>query len=336
MHAILPEKMKAARFNHYGAPQKVLKIKEISIPEIKADEVLVKTILSPIHTHNCMLVSGTYGDKPTLPAGAGSEAVGTIVKIGANVSDLEIGDKVAYGACTETWAEYFTAPAEMAWKVPEGMKDELAAQISEMPLSAWLLCDFLEKKIPLSKNQWLVQDAAGGTVGKMLATLGEEKGFKILSLLRNKEQCKTLSEKGQQTVCTKDSDWIEQAKKIMNGANAAAAVDAVGGEAGKDLIDLLNEKGQLVLFGNLTGKPLPIEAGAFIFSHRIIRGFWATPLKKALKGEKRAAVFADLAAHIQDGRFELPVGGVYPLDEIQEALHANQSSGHEGKILLKM
>ncbi|QCE35269.1 NADPH:quinone oxidoreductase [Acetobacteraceae bacterium] len=326
--------MRALQFHQFGDSAKVLSIENVPVPEIKSDELLVKMHLSPIHTHNRMRVEGVYGGKVEFPACAGSEALGIVVKVGSNVKDFQEGDKVACGACAGTWAEFFAVPSRKAWRVPDGMKDELAAQISEMPLSAWLLCDFLEKTAGLSKGDWFLQNAAGGTVGQMLSVFAGDRGFKGLSFVRDKEKAEALSQKGIKVVCTQDSYWKADVKKILGTSKAKIVIDSVGGEAGADLLPFLDEEGQFVIFGNLTGKPLSVPAGDFIFSDRILRGFWAAPLKEKLQGEAREAVLKRLASYMREGRIHLPVSKIYPLEEIEEAIRESRMAGREGKVLL--
>lgn len=74
--------MRTASYNSYGKPSDVLSIVDNPIPEPAPNEVRVKTILASIHNHDLVTIRGQYGDKPDLPAIAGSEALGVIDAIG--------------------------------------------------------------------------------------------------------------------------------------------------------------------------------------------------------------------------------------------------------------
>jgi NADPH2:quinone reductase len=87
--------MQAATYKSFGVPSNVLSIETTDIPEPQAGEVRVKLLLSPIHNHDLYLIRGQYGYKSPLPAIGGSEAVGTIDKLGAGVSGLHIGQRLA-------------------------------------------------------------------------------------------------------------------------------------------------------------------------------------------------------------------------------------------------
>ena len=96
--------MRSATYNEFGKPTDVLSLGDRPIPEPKANEVRVKTILASIHNHDLLTIRGQYGFKPELPAIAGSEAVGVIDAIGSEVTDLTVGQRVAAASVQATWA----------------------------------------------------------------------------------------------------------------------------------------------------------------------------------------------------------------------------------------
>ena len=105
--------MRAATYDHFGKPTDVLSVGDRPMPQPAANEVRIKTILSPIHNHDLLTVRGQYGYKPEMPAVGGSEALGIIDAVGDDVTDLSVGQRVACASVHETWAEYFVAPANM-------------------------------------------------------------------------------------------------------------------------------------------------------------------------------------------------------------------------------
>ena len=102
--------MKRAVYSQFGTPETVLKFEEADRPQPGEGQVLVKMVLSPIHNHDLMTIAGQYGFKPPLPAVPGTEAVGIVEALGAGVTNLKVGQRVAGGA-EQTWAEFYTANA---------------------------------------------------------------------------------------------------------------------------------------------------------------------------------------------------------------------------------
>jgi len=134
--------MKAVVHTEFGEPEIVLNLQDQPIPEPAANEVRVKTILSPIHNHDLWTVRGRYGYKPTFPAIGGSEAVGIVDAVGENVSHIHVGQRIAVASVHGTWAEYFIASAQSVIVLPDAVPDEIAAQLIAMPLSSAMLLEF--------------------------------------------------------------------------------------------------------------------------------------------------------------------------------------------------
>lgn len=166
--------MRSATYDHFGKPTEVLSLGDRPTPEPKANEVRVKTILASIHNHDLLTIRGQYGFKPELPAIGGSEAVGIIDAVGDEVKDLKVGQRVAAASVQATWAEFFTASADMVFPMPDSLDDQMAAQLIAMPLSALMLIEFLE----MQSGQWVIHNAANGAVGKSLAMLAAARGVK--------------------------------------------------------------------------------------------------------------------------------------------------------------
>ena len=184
--------MRSAIHHEFGDPAQVLALDDAPMPEPKAGEVRIRTLLAPIHNHDLLTVRGQYGYKPTLPAIGGSEAVGIVDALGEGVEGVAIGDRVASSSGRGTWAEYFTTPARMIVPMPDGIPDETAAQLMAMPLSALMLLESLA----LAPGAWIVQNAANGAVGKALAMLGEARGLHVANVVRREDGIAELAALG--------------------------------------------------------------------------------------------------------------------------------------------
>ena len=85
--------MKAVVFEEFGSPRKVLKLTDRPMPEPGPGQVRVKLVLSPIHNHDLMIITGHYGFKPQLPHVPGTEALGVVDKLGDGVTNLSVGQR---------------------------------------------------------------------------------------------------------------------------------------------------------------------------------------------------------------------------------------------------
>lgn len=324
--------MRALVQPRFGDPAEVLSVQEVPAPEPGPGQALVRVLLSPIHNHDLWTARGSYGFKPEMPARAGTEAVGVVEALGQGVEGLEVGQRVATGGSFGAWAELVVAPAAGLVPVPDGMSDEAAAQLVSMPFSAIALLDFLE----VSEGDWIVQNAANGAVGRLVAQLAAARGVHVLGLVRRADGVAELAEQGiERVVATDDDGWRDRVSEIVGDAPIVAGVDSVGGSSAGDVVSLLAEDGVLVVFGAMASPTMEIGSGDVIFKQVVIKGFWGSKVFAAMSREKRAALMGELVSGLGSGALTLPVEKVYPLEEIAAAARANAEPGRRGKILLR-
>ena len=324
--------MRALIHPTYGEPSDVLEVAERPLPEPGAGEVRVRTVLSPIHNHDLWTIRGTYGFKPELPARAGTEAVGVVDALGADVTNLAVGQRVATGGTFGVWAEYFVAKAATLIPVDDSLSDEVASQLVSMPFSAIALLDTLE----LGEGEWLVQNAANGAVGRLVAQLAAARGLNVVGLVRREDRVEELTAQGISNIVATDSEgWQQKVAEITGGAPVTVALDSVGGTASGDLVSLLSENGTLVVFGAMHSPVMEIRSGEIIFKNVSVKGFWGSKVMGGMAPEKRGALLGELVTRTKEGSLTLPVEAVYSFDDARTASSANFVEGRAGKVLLR-
>ena len=324
--------MRSATYNEFGKPTEVLSVGDRPMPEPKANEVRVKTILASIHNHDLLTIRGQYGFKPELPAIGGSEAVGVIDAIGSEVTDLTVGQRIAAASVQATWAEYFVASADMVFPVPDSLDDEMAAQLIAMPLSALMLLEFLA----VESGQWIIHNAANGAVGKSLAMLAAARGVKTINVVRSSDALAELDAIGvTNNVNTEDKDWKAQVKSILGDNKISAAVDSVGGENSGELLSLLGHGGVFAVFGAMSGKPMQLNPTDVIFKQATLKGFWGSKLSQEMSVDNKQRLVNELIERALDGKLKLPVEATFDLADITQAVDGKLQSDKQGKVLLK-
>lgn len=325
--------MRAAIHNTFGDPVHVMEVADVTTPDPKPGQVLVKTIMSPIHNHDLWTVRGDYGYKPDLPGAiGGSEAVGMITDVGAGVDENLIGQRIVAAGVHGTWAEYFVAPAAGVMPLPQQIADVLGAQLIAMPFSAIALLETLN----LQAGDWIVQTAANGAVGKIMAVLAKSRGLNLLNLVRRAEAVTELHALGiENVVSTASPNWKLQARAILGTDGARAAIDSVGGQVATDLTELLSDKGELVIFGTATGAPLALNSGLMIFKHLTVKGFWASKVGAEMSDDVRLRLMTELVGLAMTGKLALSDGGVYPFEDVKSAVAAAVTAGRAGKVMLR-
>lgn len=324
--------MRALIHSRFGEAEDVLAVEERPVPEPAAGQVRLRIVLSPIHNHDLWTVRGTYGFKPELPAASGTEALGIVDALGEGVEHLAVGQRVATGGTFGAWAEYIVANAAGLIPVPDSLSDESAAQLVSMPFSTISLLQFLD----VNEGDWIVQNAANGAVGRMLAQLGAARGVHVLGLVRRAEGVAELCAQGIDNVISTDQDdWREQAARLTGGAPIVAGVDSVGGSASGDVLSLLSEGGTLVAFGAMNSPVMEIASSDVIFKQAIVKGFWGSKVIQQLDAATRGALFGELIQRVTDGTLTLPVAGVFDAADIADAVRLSMTPGRVGKVLLQ-
>lgn len=324
--------MRALVQHQFGDPAEVLAVEEVELPEPGPGQVRLKVVLSPIHNHDLWTVRGDYGYKPELPARAGTEALSVVDALGEGVTGVEVGQRVVTASVFGVWSEYVIAPAAALIPVPDAVADEAAAQIISMPLSAASLLEYLE----VSEGDWIVQNAANGAVGRLVAQLAASRGVRVLGLVRRAAGVDELAAVGIHDVVGTDAEnWRDRVAEITGGASIRAGVDSVGGAAAGDVTSLLGENGTLVVFGAMASPTMEIPSGDVIFRQLTVRGFWGSKVSAAMDPAHRVELIREIITLVAQGKLDLPVSQIFPLEQIADASRLNFEPGRVGKVMLR-
>jgi len=324
--------MRTLSYDQFGEPADVLRTEEVDAPTPAAGEALLRMVLSPIHHHDLWTIRGSYGVRPELPARPGSEAVAIVEALGEGARGVAVGDRVAATAVPGTWAELFTAPVTSLIPLPAELPDEAAAQLVAMPFSAVSLLEHLA----LAPGEVLVQNAATGAVGRLVAQFAAARGLRVISLVRRTDGIAELAEQGiGDVVATDHADWEAQARALIGDAHVAAGLDSVGGEAAAQVMTLIGDGGRLVVFGAMGGPVMSLPSGPIIFRDLRVEGFWGARVSTRMDAALRRRLVEEILRGLLSGQATLPVAATFGLDEAADAVAATLTDGRRGKVLLR-
>src|SRR5256714_9695154 len=194
--------MLSVRFYEFGNPVDVLRVEDVPQPEPGANQVLVRLRARSINPSDLLTVRGLYGALPTLPATPGLEGMGEVAAVGADVKHLKVGQRVIPLGVPGTWQEYIVADSNQLIPVPDAISDQMAAQFVVNPLTAWIMC---VEELALKPGEWLLQTAAGSTLGRVVLQIAPLRGFQTINVLRRRAPVEELKALGaDEVICTED------------------------------------------------------------------------------------------------------------------------------------
>lgn len=324
--------MRAIRFEQFGPPAEVLRLAELPTPEPGPGQTRLRLTHRPINPSDLLTVSGDYGRLPNLPATPGFEAVGRVEAVGEGVRGLAVGARVVPLSAGGTWCESVIADASMLVPVPDDVSDDAAAQFIVNPVTAWVM---LEEELKLQPGDWVVQTAAGSTLGRLVIQLGRLRGYRTINFVRRPEQVDELLALGADAaIATSDGDVTERVRQLTGGRGATAALDAVGGETGALALRALRSGGTMLVYGMLGNEPLPLHNGEMLFRGLTARGFWLSQWFRQTPPAQVAGTLGTLMGLIAGGKLVPPVEAEYDLADFRAAIAHAERPGRRGKVLL--
>ena len=263
-----------------------------------------------------------------------------IDELGSGADGLTVGQRVITIGVKGTWQEYVVADAGRVLPVPAGMSDSTAAQILANPLTAVILTG---DELDVRPGEWLLQTAAGSTVGQSVIQLGAHVGFKTLNVVRRRSAVEDiLALGGTAVICTEDEDLRERVADIAGHDGVSKAIDCVGGQVGADVSRALAPDGELVVYGALSTHrqtdpdklTIPIFARSLIYETKTVRGFWLFRWFTESPKDWMAAAIDRTVGLADSGVLRVPEGQPIPVEKFSQAIYLAEAPEHGGKPLL--
>ena len=182
--------MKAIQISKNGGPE-VLELKDISLEKPKPDEVTIEHKAIGLNYIDTYHRSGLYPLK--LPTGIGAEGAGIIIKVGSEIRDFKIGDKVSYaGAPLGSYSTHRNYPIKNLVKIPDSVDFKVAATLMTKGLTTFYL---LHKTYPIKKGETVLFHAAAGGVGQIFGQWAKSLGCKVIGTVGSDNKNKKMLKK---------------------------------------------------------------------------------------------------------------------------------------------
>jgi NADPH2:quinone reductase len=320
--------MKAIRVHAAGGPE-ALKLEDVSEPQPKAGEAIVKIDAAGLNFIDVYQRSGLY--KLTMPLTLGLEAGGTVTAVGPGVTDVKVGDKVAYTGVPGAYAQSAAVPADRLVVLPQGVSTKQGAAIMLQGMTAhYLACS----TYPLKKGDACLVHAAAGGVGLLLCQIARLRGAKVIGTVSTEEKAKLAREAGaDETILYTKQDFAAEVKRITGGKGLQAVYDSVGKDTWEGSLNCLAPRGLIALYGQSSGPIGQIDPqilntkGSLFLTRPSLNAYIAT--REEL--QQRAG---ELFGWIRDGKLKLRMEFEFALKDAADAHRALEARKTTGKVLL--
>jgi NADPH2:quinone reductase len=320
--------MKAIRVHAPGGPE-ALKYDDVPEPTPGAGQATVKLGASGVNYIDVYFRTGQY--KAPLPLTVGLEGAGTVAAVGAGVTDVKIGDRVAWTGVPGSYAQMTVVPADRLVKLPDGLSfnDGAAAMLQGMTAHYLVVSTY-----PLKKGDVCVVHAAAGGVGLLLCQMAKMRGATVIGTVSTDEKAALAKAAGaDHVILYTKQDFGAEVKRITGGVGAHVIYDGVGASTFDKGFGCLRPRGLMALFGQASGPVPPLDlqvlnSGGSLFVTRPSLNHHVATRAELLERAN------DVLGWARDGRLKLRVEHQFPLAEAAEAHRQLEGRKTTGKILL--
>ncbi|MQF68934.1 quinone oxidoreductase [SAR202 cluster bacterium AD-804-J14_MRT_500m] len=328
--------MKAVQISRFGGPEH-FEFVDVPDPSPGPGEVLVDLRAIGVNYRDVTSRSGEFPPEltgkpmPPLPYITGSEGAGIVSGIGEGVTEVQLGDRVAFHENdSRAYAEKAVVRAWRLVTLPDNISFETGAAIMLQGLTAEFLahdCGNLEPG-----DIALVHSAAGGT-GLLLTQMLKRSGIRVIGTVSTDNKAVLAKEFGADyTINYRDSDFSQEVLRLTEGVGVQAVYDAVGVDTFDQGVASLATRGHMVMYGNASGPVVDIPASVFLYrSLTFVRA--AVPDYTATRDELMYRT-ERLFEWLSSGELRVHIHGAFPLKETSEAHRQLEGRLTSGKVLL--
>ncbi|HVY18063.1 MAG TPA: NAD(P)H-quinone oxidoreductase [Rhodopila sp.] len=327
-----PQTMRYVQASGPGAPE-VLGLATGPVPDLKADEVLVRVLAAGINRPDVLQRQGSYPPPPGASPILGLEVAGEVVAMGPEVTLWTIGDKVCALANGGGYAEYCAVAATQCLPWPKGYDAIKAGAVPETAFTVWAN---LFQAGRLAKGETVLIHGGTSGIGVTAIQLAHEFGARVFATAGSEVKCDACRRLGADVAINyRTQDFAAEVKTLTSGKGVDVILDMVGAPYATRNVRSLGMDGRLVIIAFLEGSKaaefdfLPVMLRRLTITGSTMRPR-TTAQKAAIAAELRAKVWPVLDA----GRCPPVIHATFPLSQAAEAHRLMETSSHIGKIVL--
>jgi NADPH:quinone reductase len=320
----------AVRVHKVGGPE-VLTYEEIELAAPGQGQVRVRQHASGVNFIDTYFRMGMYSSPVGLPFIVGNEAAGEVIAVGLGVTDLKVGDRVAYVVALGCYAAERVVPADRVIKLPPNISYEQAAAMMLKGMTAEYL---LRRTFKVEKGMNVLMHAAAGGVGLILCQWANYLGANVIGTVGSKDKAALAKANGcHHTILYREEDFVARVKEITGGKLCDVVYDGIGNATFPGSLDCIRPLGMFVSFGSSSG-----QIDAFNINILQTKGslFATRPTLNtyAAKREDLLAIANDLFDVVGKGAVKIPINQKYALRDAAKAHRDLEGRATTGSSIL--
>ena len=316
---------KAIRIHEHGGPE-VLRWDDVDPGAPGAGQALIRQTAAGLNFIDVYFRTGLY-PVPAMPAVIGNEGAGVVEAVGEGVSDVAVGDRVAYAMSLGSYAEQRVVEAARLVKLPDGISDRQAAA---MMLKGCTVQYLLRRIFPVKTGDTILLHAAAGGVGLIASQWARHLGATVIGTVGSDEKAELAQAHGcSHTIVYTRENVVERVRELTGGAGVPVVFDSVGRDTFMASLDCLQPRGLMVSFGNASGAVEPFSPGLLAVKGSL---FLTRPTLASYISTRAEldATAAELFGVVASGAVKVAVSQTFPLEEAAQAhrdLEARNTTG---------
>jgi NADPH:quinone reductase len=315
--------MRAVALDEFGGPES-LKIQNLPIPQIEAEEVLIRVETAGVGAWDPFEREGRFveilGTKPTFPYVLGTDGAGTIAAVGKDVNRFKEGDRVYAAELGNPkggfYAQYAAVKVDNVSLIPGQLTIEQAALLPTDGLTA---LTGLEKVLGLKSGESLMVFGASGGIGHLALQLAKRIGANVFAIASGDDGVQLAKKLGADTAVDGHGRNVLKAAMEFAPNGLDAALVTAGGEETDEALLAIHQGGRIAYPHGVMPEPAAPDGVSI----------------EAYDGENSPALIDRLNALINSGPFEVHVARAFRLEEASMA-HKALTEHHLGKIALRI
>lgn len=327
--------MRAAVVHKFG-PVESHAMGELPDPKPGPGEVVVGIQATAVNFVDLLVVTGKYQFLPTPPFAPGKLPAGTIVDVGAGVSDIKIGDRVLTLAEQGGYAQRVCVSKEQCFRLPESMSFVEAASMALIYDTSWFA---LHERGRLVRGETVLVLGATGGIGLASVQLAKAFGARVFAGVSSPEKASLALEAGADEIVDLSAGTLrdsirEQVFAKNAGKGVDVVIDPLGGDPFDAAIRAVAWRGRVVVVGFATGRIPTIKANYLLLKNIEVSGVQVSDYRKRTP-QLMAQCISEIFEMFKVGKIKAPPTVVYPLDQFSKAMQDIESRRVRGRIVLE-